>query len=137
MPTRTRTGQIWLTALTVGTILSLFGAVLGIIRYGELQNQRESDRIEFDAGTCQRGNELRVQVRDIAMAGAQLDKDILALFFASPEQIADIEKRLAPAFARHQSLIDEIEMADCQTLIKETSDSLGFSVREFLALADE
>lgn len=119
MPTRTRAGTVWLTLLTVGTLLSLFGAVMGIIRYGELQSQREADRIEFDAGSCERGNTFRELVKKIAEGSAQLDRNIIAELTSNrPEVQATIEKRLEPSYRVYQALIDEIKLNNCEQLLE-------------------
>lgn len=120
MPTRTRAGTVWLTLLTIASVFSLLGAVLGIIRYGELERQRDQDRIEFDAGSCERGNENRERQKKIAIAGAQLDKDIIRLLVGDV-RLEEIEKRLAPAFASYEALVEEIEQVDCDALLAEAA----------------
>lgn len=126
MPTRTRSGQVWLVALTVGTILSLFGAVLGIIRYGELQSQREKDRIEFDAGSCERGNDFRNDVKKIARGSAEREKRIIRLLVGdNPERLTYIENLLKPAYDDFDVLVESIRMSDCEALLKATDNSMG------------
>lgn len=116
-----RAGQVWLIVLSIGTVFSLFGAVLGIIRYGELEKQRNEDRIEFDAGSCQRGNDNRKLNKEIAMAGAELDREILDLLITNEETQARIDERLAPAFAKYEALVNEIKQVDCKALLEETA----------------
>lgn len=121
MPYRTRRGQIWLVVLSIGTVLSLFGAVLGIIRYGELEEQRNEDRLEYDKGSCERGNGFREDVKKIAMAGSQLDKNIInELTESRPEVQARINERLASAYAEYEALVDEIKLNDCAKLLEPT-----------------
>lgn len=134
MPTRTRAGQLWLTLLTVGTVLSLFGAVLGIIRYGELEAQREDDRIEFDRGSCERGNAFRADVKNLALGAAQLDRDIIDELVINPETQMKIDERLEPSYKRFQALVDEIKFNDCEKLLK---PSRAFGVPSVEALATD
>lgn len=129
-----KAGQIWLVVLSIGTVLSLFGAVLGIIRYGELEKQRNDDRIAFDAGSCERGNENRKLYKDIAFASANLDREILDLLISNDETQARIDERLAPAFNRYEALVNQIKQVDCEQLLEETTQSLARKVSIIAAL---
>lgn len=109
----------WLVVLSVIAILALFGAVLSFIRDSEQDRQRERDRIVYDLGSCQRGNESRELNKRIALAGAALDREVLDIFFerADPQRVAVINERLAPAFDRYKALVDEIKKLDCEKLV--------------------
>ena len=130
-----KVGQVWLIVLSIGTVLSLFGAVLGIIRYGELEKQRNDDRIAFDAGSCERGNENRKLYKDIAFASANLDREILDLLISNDETQAVIDERLAPAFNRYEALVNQIKQVDCQALLEATTQSLVNRMSTVRALA--
>lgn len=119
MPYRlSRVSQIWLVALSVGTVIALFGAVLGIIRYGELETQRNNDRIEFDKGSCERGNLFRQDVKAIARGSAAREQQVIRLLIGDrPETLERIEKLLAPAYDEFEQLVDSIKLNDCEKLL--------------------
>jgi hypothetical protein len=112
----------WMIALSIIAVVALFGAVLSFIRDSEQDSQREKDRISFDLASCERANDNREHQRDVAEAGANLDREIIELL----TQVRDEAYRkaifdlLAPAFAHYQEAIDKIENIDCPKVVRES-----------------
>lgn len=124
--------DLWLWVLSAMAVIALFGTVLLFIRDAEQNRQRERDRIEFDAGLCERTNFNQEVIRNIAESSAILDQRVIELLVnavnettrneVTPVDQNEIDRILAPAFAEYQKTVDKIEIVDCKTLLKPSSE---------------
>lgn len=112
----------WLWLLSFLAVLAILAATMVFFRQREQAAQQSRDRLNFGIATCEGGNTSRDNIKDVAEASAQLDKDIINLFTETrPEVRAQINQRLAPAFDRYQALINKIQPIDCKALAKVTT----------------
>lgn len=106
--------NIWLGIVTAITILALAAALIAIGGLGQVQDQREADRIADGVSGCQRGNNNRQdQAADLknAIAGTV---DAITTFTGVPAE---------RAAALHQVVVDQLEedvvpiVTDCSEVI--------------------
>ena len=116
-----RSTQIILDVFVVLTILALALSTVAVVDMVRQADRRERERIAGDYESCERGNEFRAQVRSIAEAGAQLDRDVLAGVFRfaefTPDEEAEIWALLAPAFDEFDLAVADIGQVDCRAVV--------------------
>jgi hypothetical protein len=120
----TRIGKVGMGLLTACAVMALFMSTFAVVKYTQTQANRERDRITSDVQGCERGNNLRQQIIDIAAAQEDLVDGILDTFLnpedRSPQvqaRIAALRDRLSPLFVKYEEKVAQIELVDCQARV--------------------
>lgn len=106
-----------MAALTTVAVLGLLLSTFSVVKYTQAQSQREQDRIRSDVRGCERGNELRSQIRILGQAQEDLIDGILDTFLTpgpstSPEAVQRIEAiraTLAPLFVTYEKALAKVD----------------------------
>lgn len=106
-----------LAALTTVAVLALLLSTFSVVKYTQAQTLRERDRIRSDIRGCERGNELRAQIRILGQAQEDLIDGILDTFLtpgpttspAAAQRIDAIRATLAPLFVTYEKALAKVD----------------------------
>lgn len=106
-----------LAALTTVAVLGLLLSTWSVVKYTQSRAEQERDRISSDVRGCERGNELRREIRALGQAQEDLIDGILDVFLTpgpttSPEaakRYDAVREVLAPLFVTYEKRLAAIE----------------------------
>lgn len=106
--------------LTALAILSLALSTIAVMGFASEQGKRERERVAVDLAGCERGNDLREDIKTLGRAAENLPREMLEIFAAqdpNPNANAETQALVQPAYDRFEEAIDAIKTIDCLEVI--------------------